>query len=77
MSIRYDFKLISDYLFEIGCCEICVLRFLKPNVDDFLDVTKSFQKVSLFSHALIKFLIENLISQKIRKFYEHIMQLNQ
>lgn len=51
MSYRYDFKLISDYLFDIGCCEICVLRFLKPNVDDFLDVTKSFQKVRNLFHV--------------------------
>lgn len=46
MSVRIDNNLISDYLFDIGCCEICVLRFLKPNVDDFLDIEKSFQKVS-------------------------------
>jgi hypothetical protein len=41
-----DFKLISDYLFEIGCCRICVLRFLNPNIDDFLDVENSLKSVN-------------------------------
>ncbi|CRL04278.1 CLUMA_CG017376, isoform A [Clunio marinus] len=36
-----DFLLISDFLDEIGCCRICTLRFLKPNIDDFLDVENS------------------------------------
>ncbi|CRL04294.1 CLUMA_CG017392, isoform A [Clunio marinus] len=36
-----DFILISDFLDEIGCCRICTLRFLKPNIDDFLDVENS------------------------------------
>lgn len=45
ISDESDFKLISDYLFDVGCCRICVLRFLDPNIDDFLDVESSLKSV--------------------------------
>lgn len=35
-----DLKVLSEYLTSIGCCSICVLRFLNPRIDDFFDVLK-------------------------------------
>jgi hypothetical protein len=46
MKSESDVKLLSDYLSDVGCCRICVLRFLDPNIDDFLDVENSLLKVS-------------------------------
>ena len=47
MNSEVDFKLVSDYLFSVSCCRICVLRFLKPNIDDFLDVAGSLKSVNI------------------------------
>lgn len=47
MSDKIDFKLVSEYLFDIGCCRICVLRFLKPVIDDFLEVDYALKKVRI------------------------------
>lgn len=47
-----DWKLISDFLFEAGCCRVCVLRFLDPNIDDFLDVEKSLKSVNKVENKL-------------------------
>lgn len=47
MSSKIDFKLVSEYLRTVGCCKICVLRFLKPNIDDFLDLEYSFKSVNI------------------------------
>lgn len=46
MSEEFDSKGVSDFLTAAGCCQICVLRFLKPNIDDFLDEKFSVQKVN-------------------------------
>lgn len=47
MSEKIDFKLVSDYLHDTGCCKICVLRFLKPNIDDFLEVDYALKNVNI------------------------------
>lgn len=46
MKSESDLKLFSDYLIDVGCCKICVLRFLDPKIDDFLDVENSLKKVN-------------------------------
>lgn len=55
MSEQIDIKLLSEYLRDVGCCRVCVLRFLKPNIDDFLDVETALGNVnrnySLFLHC--------------------------
>lgn len=53
MSCEIDFKLVSEFLFNAGCCKICVLRFLKPEIDDFLDVENSFESVNFHNIYLI------------------------
>lgn len=45
MGSLVDFKIVSKYLFEVGCCKVCVLRFLKPNIDDFLDLEAALKNV--------------------------------
>lgn len=47
MTSKIDFKLVSEYLRTVGCCKICVLRFLNPNIDDFLDLEYSFKSVNI------------------------------
>ena len=45
MDISIDKTELSNYLSEAGCCQMCVLRFLKPRMDDFLNVTESLKNV--------------------------------
>lgn len=45
MDISIDKTELSNYLSEAGCCQMCVLRFLKPRMDDFLDVNESLKNV--------------------------------
>ena len=52
MKSESDLKLFSDYLIDVGCCRICVLRFLDPKIDDFLDVENSLKKVNKKSNFL-------------------------
>lgn len=47
MSEKINFELVSEFLLGIGCCRICVLRFLKPNIDDFLEVDYALKKVNI------------------------------
>jgi hypothetical protein len=46
MKDESDLNLLSDYLTDVGCCRICVLRFLDPKIDDFLDVDSALKKVN-------------------------------
>lgn len=52
MSSKLDFKLVSEYLRTAGCCWICVLRFLKPGIDDFLDLEYAFKSVNIFARIV-------------------------
>lgn len=69
--MKLESKILSDYLFDIGCCEICVLRFLRASIDDFLDVQSTFQKVNKLARfqfiAKLKLSITISIQQKFRE----------
>jgi hypothetical protein len=47
-------KLIHGYLSSIGCCEVCILRFLRGRGNDFLDVKKSLKSVIILFHNLTR-----------------------
>lgn len=41
---------IYDYLREIGCCPLCCLRFFNGRADDYQNVQKSLESVSIHQH---------------------------
>lgn len=45
MNMTIDKTELSNYLSEAGCCQMCVLRFLKPRMNDFLNADESLKKV--------------------------------
>lgn len=60
-----DFNLVGEYLNDVGCCRTCVLRFLKPNIDDFLDVDYALRKfVSLINLFQFKIRLNGIFRQK-------------
>lgn len=71
MKSESDFKSLSEYLTEIGCCRTCVLRFLKPNIDDFLDVEKSLENVNK------KLQNKSKLAGKIKLFHRKTSQTTQ
>lgn len=67
MNSDDDSDAIIEFLLTIGCCRICVLRFLKPNIDDFLNVDDSWKKVSFPEAIFLCF--RKFFSQVFMKFF--------
>jgi hypothetical protein len=47
MDINVTKGELNEFLTNSGCCRYCVLRFLRPNFDDFLKVENFVKNVNL------------------------------
>lgn len=74
MEPTIDKNELSDFLSSAGCCKMCVLRFLKPWMDDFLNVEDSLKKVRNFKK--LTFLIYYFNQQKTTEHVDKKLKSN-
>lgn len=53
MSERINPVTLSDYLYDCGVCDYCVLRYLKPQYEEFWDVRSNLKKVNKLQFLIL------------------------